>query len=44
MQRYAHDLGVSFYTTKLDLQNSSISEDILREARYKAFQEWAQEG
>ena len=40
----AHDLGVSFYTTKLDLQNSSVSEDILREARYKAFQEWAQEG
>ena len=40
----AHDLGVFFYTTKLDLQNSSVSEDILREARYKAFQEWAQEG
>ena len=40
----AHDLGIAFYTTKLDLQDSNKSEDSLREARYNAFQEWAQEG
>ena len=40
----AKDLGISFYTTKLDLENSKKSEDNLRVARYKIFKEWAQEG
>ena len=40
----AKDLGISFYTIKLDLENSKKSEDNLRVARYKIFKEWAQEG
>jgi len=40
----AQGLGISFYTTKLDLENSNKSENSLRDARYKAFKEWAQEG
>ena len=39
----ACDLNIPFYTKKLDFKNLNVSEDILREARYKAFEEWAQE-
>ena len=40
----ARDLNMPFYTKKLNLKDSKISEGSLREARYKAFEEWAQEG
>ena len=40
----ACDLNIPFYTKKLNFKDSNVSEDTLREARYKAFEEWAQEG